>query len=103
MGNCFISWITIGDTERISEILETLEIDKSYLFSFDFIHDANGFVIGDPSIVLSKPILISKESNPELISNFLIENPNSVFLRIVQGISLFYIVLIIFLNLNWLF
>lgn len=29
--------------------------------------------MGDPSLVLSKPILITKQSNPWLISNYLVE------------------------------
>jgi hypothetical protein len=32
--------------------------------SFDLIIDRLGFQLGDPSIILGKPILISKDSNP---------------------------------------
>ena len=33
--------------------------------------------LGKPSIILSKPILISKQSNADLISNFLKDRINS--------------------------
>lgn len=71
--NSYITWFHFNDFKEINEILDTLQPNKPYIMSFDLIIDRLGFQLGDPSIILGKPILISKDSNPWLISNYLKE------------------------------
>lgn len=60
------------DTTEISVFLEdTLEKDKVYIVSLELIKLYPEYSEGDPTIVLSAPILITSNSNPNLISNFI--------------------------------
>ena len=60
------------DTTEISIFLEdTLEKDKVYIVSLELIKLYPEYSEGDPTIVLSEPILITSNSNPNLISNFI--------------------------------
>ena len=60
-----------NDFNEVSEFLNSLENDKSYLITFEFILSWLQYEEDNPALVLSKPILISKDSNPWLISNFI--------------------------------
>jgi len=71
--NSSISWFSFFDLNEISDFLDNLEYNKTYIISFDLIFDFLSYEVGDPSIILTKPILINKETNPKLISNFLNE------------------------------
>ena len=66
------------DKLEVKQFLNKLEIDQAYVVTFEFvtsfmIHDRDG-----PSILLGKPILITKNSNPEIVSNYLKERINLV-------------------------
>ena len=65
-------WFNFGDFKEIMNLLSLLESDKAYIVTFDLILDQSGYQLGDPSIILGPPILISKDSNPWLISNYLL-------------------------------
>lgn len=71
--NSKFTWFHFNDFKEISDFLDILEHDKIYIVSFDIILDKLSYEFGDPTIVVSKPILITKESNPWLISRFLNE------------------------------
>jgi hypothetical protein len=48
-----------------------ISLDKVYVLTFDFIISWLQFEEDNPVINLTKPILITRNSNPRLISNFL--------------------------------
>jgi hypothetical protein len=54
-----------------------LETNKTYIVTFELILDWDAYEIGEPSLVLSKPILVTKESNSQLISDYIIERSYS--------------------------
>jgi len=61
-----------NDYKEVSEFINSLENDKSYLITFEFIFLSwLQYEEDNPALVLSKPIIISKDSNPWLISNFI--------------------------------
>lgn len=64
-------WLKFGDFQEIMDFLTLLESDKAYIANFELIFDQNGFEFGEPTINLGSPILISKDSNPWLISDYL--------------------------------
>jgi hypothetical protein len=65
-------WLNFGDIKEIKNLLCLLDNNKAYIVTFDLILDQSGYQLGDPSIILASPILISKDSNPWLISNYLV-------------------------------
>jgi len=46
-------------------------VDKTYVITFEFILSLLLFEEDSPVLILSKPILITKNSNPRIISNFI--------------------------------
>lgn len=52
-------------------INDFIEIDKVYVVVFELVLSFDTFDSGGPYIVLSDPILLSRNSNPELISKFI--------------------------------
>jgi hypothetical protein len=60
-----------NDYIEIAQFLSKLEIDKVYVVTFNFIISWLLYKEEGPIINLSKPILITKNSNPRLISKFL--------------------------------
>lgn len=60
----------------IKHWLNSLEIDKAYVVTFEFIISLMMYDEDGPSINLGKPILITKNSNPLIISNYLNERIN---------------------------
>lgn len=63
----------------IQNFLNKLEDDKIYVVSFEFIYCWGIYDEDDPTIILSKPILICKDSNPEILSKFIEERMGLVF------------------------
>lgn len=71
LGNVYTHRFYFNDYNEIQDFLNNLDNGKSYLITLEFIlswliHDENS-----PVIILSKPILVSRDSNPWLISNFI--------------------------------
>lgn len=64
-------WLKFGDFQEIMDFLTLLESDKAYVLTFELIFDQNGFEFGDPTINLGSPLLISRDSNPWLISDYI--------------------------------
>lgn len=58
------------------DLLSNLEKEQAYVVTFDLFVSSLTCWEETPSIALSKPILITKNSNPELISNYLKERLN---------------------------
>lgn len=64
------------DSIDISLFLRELEIDKTYVITFELILSWNQYEEDSPVITLSKPVLITKNSNPRLLSNFVLKQIN---------------------------
>ena len=60
-----------SDSTEIKQLLDDLDNNKCYVVTFQFILSWLQYEEDNPVLVLSKPILISKDSNPSLISNFI--------------------------------
>jgi hypothetical protein len=69
--NLSIEWLHFSDYIEIKSFLDSLEIDKTYVITFDFIISWLSYDEDSPVINLSKPILITKNSNPRLIADFI--------------------------------
>jgi hypothetical protein len=67
------TWFHFNDFKEITDFLETLYHDKCYIITFDLILNPELYCIGEPSLNLGIPILITKDSNPWLISKYLVE------------------------------
>jgi hypothetical protein len=59
-----VKLFTFCDNLEIKMLLDSLEIDKTYAVTFDLILSRDSYNEYDPTISLSKPILIYKNSNP---------------------------------------
>jgi hypothetical protein len=66
-------WFNFCDFKDIMNLLSTFEDNKAYIATFDLIIDQSGYESGDPSLLLGLPILINKNSNPWLISEYVTE------------------------------
>ena len=66
-------YITLHFTDiiEIKLFLQELQIDKVYVVTFELIISDLQDIENPPVITLSNPILITKNSNPRLISNFI--------------------------------
>jgi hypothetical protein len=71
--NNLTTWFYFNDIWEISEFLSELEYEQAYVVSFDFYFSSLLCCEETPAITLSKPILVTNKSNPELISNYLKE------------------------------
>jgi hypothetical protein len=60
-----------SDWLEVTKILNGLENDTIYVVSFEFILSWETYDEDSPVITLSKPILVTKNSNPKLIAKFL--------------------------------
>jgi hypothetical protein len=60
-----------SDSLDINLFLRELEIDKVYVVTFELVISEFVDEINPPVITLSKPILITKNSNPLIISKFI--------------------------------
>ena len=74
--NNLTTWFYFNDIFEIRDFLDELEYNQAYVVTFDFFVDSLMCCEETPSITLSKPILITKNSNSELISNYLKERVN---------------------------
>jgi len=69
--NPSINRLYFNDYIEITQFLRSLEPDKIYVLTFDFVVSWLMFEEDSPVLNLSKPILVTKNSNPRLISNFI--------------------------------
>lgn len=80
----YINSFKIFDILEITKFLKNLEEDKIYVVSLEFIYCEILYDDDTPTINISEPILITKNSNPRTISNFIKERVkiiiNSYFL-----------------------
>jgi hypothetical protein len=67
------------DSLELSNLLESLDNGSTYVISPELINFRKDYNTGDPVIILSDPIIISKESNPDLISDYLLNQMIKAF------------------------
>jgi hypothetical protein len=65
-----IEILTILDVIEISDFLVNLK-SKIYVVSFEFITNIDTYDVDLPNLILSKPVLITTNSNPDLLMKFL--------------------------------
>jgi hypothetical protein len=63
----------------IKKFLNNLEFDTQYVITLEFISSFAFYDSDGPTIHLSKPILVTKNSNPKLISDFIKKRIELVF------------------------
>jgi hypothetical protein len=69
--NAVITRFYFTDALEVRKFLESLEIDTVYVVTFDFVYSWLAHDDDCPLITLTKPILLTKNSNPLLIYNYL--------------------------------
>jgi hypothetical protein len=65
------------DILELKKFLIKLEDDKIYVVTLDFVVSWMMYDEDTPSMILSKPILITKNSNPRVMSDFIMNKLNS--------------------------
>lgn len=65
------SRLFFNDWFEITQFLNGLEHDKVYVLTFDLVVSWLLYEEDSPFLNLSKPILVTRNSNPRLISNFI--------------------------------
>lgn len=71
--NCSVTIFYFYDIIEIVKWLETLEQNQAYVVTFDFVFSFLTYNDDSPLINLAKPIIVTKNSNPNLISTFIRE------------------------------
>lgn len=67
------------DSLDVCNFLKTLGKDKIYVVSPELINLSQDYVQGEPVLTLSDPFVITKESNPDLISDYLLNQMIKAF------------------------
>lgn len=65
-----VTMFNFSDSLELKTFLENLTEDKIYVVTFEFICSYSTYNEDAPTINLSKPIILSKNSNPQTISKF---------------------------------
>jgi|HubBroStandDraft_1064217.scaffolds.fasta_scaffold22055_3 hypothetical protein len=60
-----------SDYIEVDQFLDGLDDDKLYVLSLELVYCWESYDDNSPVIVLSKPFLVTKDSNPRLISRYL--------------------------------
>ena len=68
INNPYTEILQFQDTIELTKVLSNLEIDKVYVVTFDFVRLMIDLT---PTIRLSEPILITKNSTPRILSEFI--------------------------------
>lgn len=70
--------------------LSELKEDQMYVVSFEFMYSLSTYDEEGPTINLSKPIILTKNSNPQLISKFINERIDNCIKSFYLDDSLFF-------------
>jgi len=73
ISNTNFTWFHFCDFQDVQDLLDILDHNKTYVVTFDLITDKSAFELGNPSLILGSPIVITKKSNPWLITKYLVE------------------------------
>jgi hypothetical protein len=71
INNPIIDRFNFWDIIEITKFIRKLDQDKVYVINFEFVYSCLLHEDEDPVIKISKPILVTKNSDPKLISDFL--------------------------------
>ena len=70
--NSYINRFYLMDKNEVADFLLNLDNSKIYLITFEFVISWLQYEEDSPILILSKPILTTKDSNPSLISDFIL-------------------------------
>jgi hypothetical protein len=71
LNNPYVNRLYFNDTIEINQFLNELKNDTVYVVTLEFVYSWLLYEEDGPIINLTKPILITKNSNPRVISNFI--------------------------------
>src|SRR3981189_3606943 len=74
--NVKVNIFNFADFLDVKNLLSELEEGKNYVVTFEFVYSFLTYNDEGPNIILTKPILINKNSNSQLISKFIQEKIN---------------------------
>lgn len=77
VNNSEFTYLHFFDEDEITCFLELLSPGKTYVVTFYLIYSWLSYEIGEPSLNLGSPILITNESNPKIISDWLKKQVNT--------------------------
>lgn len=72
LNNPLVTRFYFNDFLEVKHFLELLENDNVYVVTFEFVYSWLNYEEDGPIITLAKPILVTKNSNSKLISNFIV-------------------------------
>ena len=77
ISNPYIDRFYFNDRIEIAQFLhEKLDKNKIYVLHLEFVYSWLTYDEDSPVIVLSKPILITRESNPKILADFILSRIN---------------------------
>jgi hypothetical protein len=82
--------LEFSDNLEIKNFLSELKEDQIYVIILEFIYSTLTYDEEGPTINLSKPILLTKNSNPDMLSKFIHEKINECINKYYLDDSLFY-------------
>jgi len=88
--DCHFRILEFSDNLEIKNFLSELEEDKIYVVILEFIYSFLTYNEEGPTINLAKPILVTKNSNPDILSKFIHERINDCINTFYLDDSLFY-------------
>ncbi|TLY78163.1 MAG: hypothetical protein E6K49_06300 [Gammaproteobacteria bacterium] len=88
--DCHFRILEFSDILEIKHFLNELMEDQIYVVILEFLYSSLTYSEDSPTIILSKPILITKNSNPDILSKFIHERINVCINTYYLNDSLFY-------------
>jgi hypothetical protein len=88
--DCHFRFLEFSDNLEIKNFLSELIEDRIYVVNLEFVYSVLIYNENSPTINLSKPILIVKNSNPDILSKFIHERINNCIETFYLDDSLFY-------------
>lgn len=88
--DCHFRFLEFSDNLEIKNFLSELIKNRIYVVNLEFVYSVLIYNENSPTINLSKPILIVKNSNPDILSKFIHERINNCIETFYLDDSLFY-------------
>lgn len=82
--------LEFSDNLEIKNFLEELKENQIYVVILEFMYSSLNYSEDSPTIILSKPIIITSNSNPDILSKFIHERINNCIETFYLNDSLFY-------------
>ena len=88
--DCHFRILEFSDNLEIKDFLSELRDDQIYAVILEFVYSSLTYSDEGPTILLSKPIIITKNSNPDMLSKFIHDRINNCINTFYLDDSLFY-------------